>query len=146
MREPRSVLSRQNTPSGYFGDGQPEERQEWIVVRLIRAFVEGFSPLAILVALLALFWEASVIGRIFSTPYGIDMIQRVADVVVGGGLVISVVVYLIAATRTLRNVRDHQRNGEQIEALITLTVLAVTALATLYPLYRVLMTIQHPAP
>lgn len=134
------------TPSGYFGEGQSEERQTWLPLRLGRAFFEGFLPLAILAALLALFWEASVIGRIFAMPYGIDVIQRVADVVVGGGLVVSVIVYLIAATRTLQSVRDHQRQGEQIEGLITMTVLAVTALATLYPLFRVLTAIQHPAP
>lgn len=146
MREPHSIISRNVTPSGYFGDGQPTERQPWLVVRLIRAFFEGFLPIAILVGLVALFWEASVIGRIFATPQGIDMLQRIADVAVGGGLVVSVIVYLIAVTRTLQSVHDHQVNGEQLEALITIVVLIFTALATLYPLFRALTMIQHPAP
>ncbi len=146
MREPRSVLSRQVTPSGYFGEQSSTEQQPWLIVRLARAVGEGLMPLAILVALIALFWEASVIGRVFSLPHGIDIVQRVAEVTVGGGLVVSVIVYLIALTRTLRNVRDHQRHGEQLEALITLVLLVLSALVTLYPLFRALTALQHPAP
>ena len=138
MREPRSIQSRRITPSRYFGEEPSEERQPWLIVRLARAVGEGLMPLAILAALIALFWEASVIGRIFALPHGIDVVQRVAEVTVGGGLIISVIVYLIAVTRTLRNVRDHQYYGEQVEALITLVLLALSALVTLYPLMRAL--------
>jgi len=145
MREPRSIQSRQITPGGYFGE-QPEEKQPWLIVRLVRAIAEGVLPLVILIALLALFWEASVIGRIFSLPYGIDVVQRVALVIVGGGVVVSLIVYLIAATRTLQGVREHQRNGEQAEALLTLIFLALTAVVTLYPLVHALTMAQHPAP
>jgi hypothetical protein len=35
-------------------------------------------------------------------------------------------------------VRDHQYYGEQVEALITLVLLALSALVTLYPLMRAL--------
>ncbi len=135
MREPRSVLSTQMTPSDYFGGEQAEQARPWLIVRLVRAAAEGLLPLVILAALLALFWEASVIGRIFSLPYGIDMVQRVAMITAGGGLVVSLIVYLITVTRTLQGVREHQRNGEQIEALITLVFLSLTALATLMPLF-----------
>ena len=134
MREPRSIQSRQITPSGYFGE-ESDDKQPWLIVRLVRAVAEGLLPLVILVALLALFWEASVIGRIFSLPYGIDMVQRVAMVTTGGGLVVTLIVYLITATRTLQGVRERQRNGDQIEAVVTLFFLALTALATLMPLF-----------
>lgn len=135
MREPRSVLSRPMTSGDYFGDGQAEEARPWLPLRLVRAAAEGLLPLVILAALLALFWEASVIGRIFSLPYGIDMVQRVAMVTTGGGLVVTLVVYLITATRTLQAVRERQRNGDQIEAAVTLFFLALTALITLMPLF-----------
>lgn len=146
MREPRSIISRQITPSRYFGEQSSEDGQPWLIVRLARAVGEGLMPLAILVGLIALFWEASVIGRIFTLQRGIDMVQRVAEVTVGGGLIVSVIVYLIAASRTLQNVRDHQRNGEQLEALITLILLALSSLVLLYPLFRALTALQHPAP
>lgn len=145
MREPRSIQSRQVTPSGYFGEPS-EEKQPWLILRLVRAVAEGLLPLIILIAMLALFWEASVIGRVFSLPYGIDVVQRVALVIVGGGVVVSAIVYLISAIRTLQGVRDHQLHGEQAEALVTLIFLAFTALVTLYPLFRALTTLQHPAP
>lgn len=145
MREPRSIQSRQITPSGYFGE-ESDDKQPWLIVRLVRAVAEGLLPLVILVALLALFWEASVIGRIFSLPYGIDVVQRVAMVIVGGGAVVSIIVYLITATRTLQGVREHQRSGAQAEALLTLIFLALTAIVTLYPLIRALTMAQHPAP
>ena len=135
MREPRSVLSRPVTPGDYFGDGQADQARPWLVLRLVRAAAEGVLPLVILAALLALFWEASVIGRIFSLPYGIDMVQRVAMVTTGGGLVVTLVVYLITATRTLQGVRERQRNGDQIEAIVTLSFLALTAFVTLIPLF-----------
>ena len=145
MREPRSIQSRQITPSGYFG-GESEVKEPWLVMRLARAMAEGALPLIILVAMLALFWEVSVIGRMMSLPYGIDVVQRVALVTVGGGVVVSLIVYLIAATRTLQGVREHQRNGHQLEALLTLIVLTIATLVSLYPLVHALTMAQHPAP
>lgn len=144
MREPRSITSAPVYPSEYFGlDDAP--RPLPLVFRLVRAAAEGILPLVILAAVVALFWEASVIGRIFAAPYGIDMIQRVEMVTTGGGLVIALVIYLIAVTRTLQGVREHHRHGEQIEAIITLAFLTLTAIATLIPLLMALASPQHPA-
>ncbi|HEX8996229.1 MAG TPA: hypothetical protein VF812_09380 [Ktedonobacterales bacterium] len=144
MREPRSITSAPVYPSEYFGlDDAP--RPLPLVFRLVRAAAEGILPLVILAAVVALFWEASVIGRIFAAPYGIDMIQRVETVTTGGGLVIALVIYLIAVTRTLQGVREHHRHGEQIEAIITLAFLTLTAIATLIPLLMALASPQHPA-
>jgi hypothetical protein len=112
----------------------------------VRAFAEGLLPLVILVALLALFWEASVIGRLFATPYGIDAVQRTEMVTAGGGLVVALIVYLISMTRTLQGVREHQKSGSQLEASVTLTVLIFCIIVTLIPLFIALMMPQHPAP
>jgi len=100
----------------------------------------------ILAALVALFWELSVIGRLFALPYGIDMLQRTEMVTAGGGLVVVLVVYLISVTRTLQGVRLHQRMGEQVEAWITLFFLIGPAIVTLIPLFLALGFPQHPAP
>ncbi|HEY8325793.1 MAG: hypothetical protein ACHQ1E_05635 [Ktedonobacterales bacterium] len=146
MREPRSVMSRQSTVDEYFGGEQEQPAPFGPMRRAIRAALEGLLPAVILIALVALFWELSVIGRLFALPYGIDMIQRTEMVTAGGGLVVALIVYLISATRTLQGVRLHQRLGEQAEAWITLFFLIGSALVTLIPLFLALGFPQHPAP
>lgn len=146
MREPRSVMSRQSTVSEYFGCEQEQPAPFDPLRRAIRAALEGLLPAVIVVALVALFWELSVIGRLFALPYGIDMIQRTEMATAGGGLVIVLIVYLISVTRTLQGVRLHQRLGEQAEAWITLFFLIGSAIVTLIPLFLALGFPQHPAP
>ncbi|HEX8727800.1 MAG TPA: hypothetical protein VF739_04215 [Ktedonobacterales bacterium] len=146
MREPRSVMSRQSTVSEYFGGEQEQPAPFDPLRRAIRAALEGLLPAVIVVALVALFWELSVIGRLFALPYGIDMIQRTEMATAGGGLVIVLIVYLISVTRTLQGVRLHQRLGEQAEAWITLFFLIGSAIVTLIPLFLALGFPQHPAP
>lgn len=146
MREPRSVISKQISPASYFGSESDEPAPRGLISRFVRAFAEGLLPLVILVALLALFWEASVIGRLFATPYGIDAVQRTEMVTAGGGLVVALIVYLISMTRTLQGVREHQKSGSQLEASVTLTVLIFCIIVTLIPLFIALMMPQHPAP
>lgn len=135
MREPRTIASHPMTAGVYSSDQQPEARRPWLALRLIRAAAEGVLPLVILTALLALFWEISVIGRVFSLQYGIDMVQRVEIVSVGGGLVVALIVYLITAMRTLQSARAHQRIGAVAESLVMLCFLALSALVTLVPLF-----------
>lgn len=146
MREPRSVLSRPFSSNDPFGSGQPEAGQRGPVARAVRAAAEGILPLVILVALVALFWEASVIGRLFAASHGIDLLQRTEMVTVGGGLVVALIVYLISVIRTLQGVREHQKSGAQTEATITLAFLIASAVVTLIPLVIALTSPQHPAP
>lgn len=147
MREPRSVTGRQSiSPNDYFGMEQEEVAQPGIIARYVRAAGEGILPVVILAALVGLFWEASVIGRVFAAPYGIDMIQRAEMVTAGGGLVVALIVYLISTVRTLQGVRLNQRAGAQIEAMITLAFLIFSAIVTLIPLFIALTSPQHPAP
>jgi hypothetical protein len=134
------------SPDAYFGMEQVDPAPRGPVARIIRAAAEGVLPLVILVALLALFWEGSVIGRLFAAPYGIDALQRTQMLTVGGGLVVALIVYLVSVTRTLQGVRERQKAGERMEATITLTLLAITALVTLFPLIIALTSPQHPAP
>jgi len=147
MREPRSITSRPSiSPNDYFGVEQDEADQPGIIARYVRAVGEGILPVIILAALTGLFWEASVIGRVFATPYGIDLVQRTEMVTAGGGLVVTLIVYLITTVRTLQGVRLNQRSGAQVEAMITLAFLIASAIATLIPLFIALTSPQHPAP
>jgi hypothetical protein len=147
MREPRTVTSRPTASSGdYFGFEPDAPAQRGPLARAVRAAAEGLLPLVILVAIVALFWEASVIGRLFTVSHGIDLVQRTEMVTVGGGLVVSLIVYLISTIRTLQSVREHQKSGAQMEAAITLAFLIGSAIVTLIPLVIALTSPQHPAP
>ena len=147
MREPRTVTSRPTASSGdYFGFEPTAATQRGPLARAVRAAAEGLLPLVILVAIIALFWEASVIGRLFAASHGIDLIQRTEMVTVGGGLAVSLIVYLISTIRTLQGVREHQKSGARMEATITLAVLIGAAVVTLIPLVIALTSPQHPAP
>ena len=144
----RSLPGNQYASVNYFGlpSQTATSRRGAAGGRAIRAALEGLLPAVILVALVALFWESSVIGRLFALPYGIDMIQRTEMVTAGGGLVVALIVYLISATRTLQGVREHQKSGARMEATITLAVLIGAAVVTLIPLVIALTSPQHPAP
>lgn len=144
MREPRTSVGRYYALEGFTGD--PDQEPLNPILSVIRAAAEGVLPLVIVVALGALFWEASVIARIFALPYGIDMVQRAEAVTAGGGLVVTVVVFFISLVRTLQGVREHQRYGYKVEAYVTLGVLAVVSLIVLYPVLAAMMAPQNPAP
>jgi hypothetical protein len=147
MREPRSAVSRPTaSPGDYYGFDPAATAQRGPLARAVRAAAEGLLPLVILVAIVALFWEASVIGRLFAASHCIDLIQRTEMVTVGGGLVVSLIVYLISTIRTLQGVREHQKSGAQMEATITLAFLIGAAIVTLIPLIIALTSPQHPAP
>ena len=146
MREPHSIMSKSLGQNDYLSAG-PDDAVPFGPVRgVVRAAAEGLLPAVILVALVALFWELSVIGRLFAMPYGIDMIQRTEMATAGGGLAIVVIVYLVSAVRTLQGVRAHQRIGEQLEAWITMIFLIGSVVVTLIPLVLALGFHQHPVP
>jgi hypothetical protein len=112
----------------------------------IRGVMEGALPLVILVCVLALFWEVLTIARYVTAPNGFAVTQQVETFVAEGGLVISLVVYLIAGLRTLRGVRDRQDEGEYVEAWVALGVLGVSIIVAIVPVLTLLGTAQHPAP
>ncbi len=147
MRQPRTILSRRPVSADeYFGGSQAEPAARGPLVRLLLAAAEGLLPLVILLALLGLFLEATIIGRVFATPHGIAALQRTELLTAGVGLIIALSVFLTSAVRTLQGVRERQKAGEQMEARVTLIVLALTVIVALVPLLIALASPQHPAP
>lgn len=146
MREPRNTGGRFYNSVDFFGEGEEARGPIAAIMRIGRAVGEGVLPIVILSAMVALFWEASVIGRIFTAPYGIDVLQRTEAVTAGGGLLVTLVVFFVTISRTIRSVRENHHAGYQVEAIITLVCLTVTALIVLYPLFIALVAPQHPAP
>lgn len=146
MREQRNTGGRFYNSGDFMGEGEEERGPLAAIMRIGRAVGEGVLPIVILAALVALFWEASVIGRIFTAPYGIDVLQRTEAVTAGGGLLVTLVVFFVTISRTIRGMRENHHAGYQIEALVTLVCLAITAIIVLYPVLAALATPQHPAP
>lgn len=146
MREPRTTGGRFYQSGDFFGEGEEQRGPIAAILRLGRAIGEGVLPIVILTATIALFWEASVIGRIFTAPYGIDVLQRTEAVTAGGGLLVTLIVFFVTISRTIRSVRENHYAGYQLEAMITLVFLAITAIIVLYPVLAALATPQHPAP
>lgn len=145
MREPRTSAGRFYSSVDFSGE-QEEKGLLAAIVRIARAVGEGVLPIVILSALVALFWEASFIGRMFTAAYGIDIIQRTEAVTAGGGLLVTLVVFLVTISRTIRSVRDNHLSGYQIEAIVTLVFLVATAFVVLYPVLVAMGVHQHPAP
>jgi hypothetical protein len=151
MREPRHVPIAAPNAAGASGAGGAPKAVSWtmpfrIAWSAIRGVMEGALPLVILVCVLALFWEVLTIVRYVTAPNGFALTQQVETIVAEGGLVISLVVYLIAGLRTLRGVRDRQDEGEYVEAWVALAVLGLSIIVAIVPVLTLLATAQHPAP
>lgn len=112
----------------------------------IRGVIEGALPLVILVCILALFWEVLTIVRYVTTANGFPVTQQAEMLIGEGGLVISLVVYLIAGLRTLRGARERQYDGDYVESWVALAVLGVSIIIAIIPVLTVIATPQHPAP
>ena len=151
MREPRHVpLANSSAPSAGGVGGSPKAVSWTLPLRIawsaIRGVMEGALPLVILVCILALFWEVLTIARYVTSSNGFVVTQQVVIIVAEGGLVISLIVYLIAGMRTLRGVRDRQDEGEHVEAWVALGTLGVSIIVAIVPVLTLLTTAQHLAP
>jgi hypothetical protein len=108
--------------------------------------LEGVLPIIILVAILALFWEALTIVKYATVSYGYSVTQTSQTIVALGGIVISLVVFLVTGMRTLRGVRDRHLEGDLIESSITMVVFAISLLVILVAVMNTIGMPQHPAP
>jgi hypothetical protein len=117
-----------------------------MIVSVLRGLLEGALPIIILVAILALFWEALTIAKYATVPYGYSVTQTAQTIVALGGIVISLVVFLVTGMRTMRGVRDRHLDGDLIESSITMVVFAVSLLVILMAVLNTIGMPQHPAP
>ncbi len=144
MREPRHAPGLQPAAPAKTGISLLSPLR--VALSAFRGVFEGALPLVILVAILALFWEVLTIVRYVTAPDGFLVTQETEMIAAEGGLVVSLIVFLITGMRTLRNVRDRNDEGDYVESTVTLVVLGISLLILLV---AVLMTVgmpQHPAP
>ncbi len=148
MREPRHVpMAGASVP----GTSAPSRTVSWtlpfrIAWSAIRGVMEGALPLVILVCILALFWEVLTIVRYVTAANGFAVTQQIETIIAEGGLLISLVVYLVAGLRTLRGVRDRQYEGDYVESWVALAVLGVSIVVSIIPILTRVNTPLHPAP
>ncbi len=144
MREPRHAPSI-NTGSPAKTISLPSPLR--IVLSALRGVMEGALPLLILVGILALFWEILTIVRFVTVPNGFLFTTQQAETIIAeGGLVISLIFFLVAGMRTLRGVRDRHYEGDYIESTVALVVLAIAILVLLGAVWMTIGMPQHPAP
>lgn len=143
MREPRHTVSnRTGAPAKTAALPSPLK----IVLGVLRGLLEGVLPLVILVGILALFWEILTIVRIVTASNGFAFTQQAEILIAEGGLVISLIVFLVAGMRTLRGVRDRHSEGDYIEPTVTLVILAISLLVLTFSVWMTIGMPQHPAP
>lgn len=154
MREPRhspfgASVSAENAGTGT-GDshptGAPLPTAIRLVVSVVRGLIEGVLPILILVAIVALFWEAVTIARYATVSYGYSVTHTTQTIIALGGIVVSLVVFLVTGMRTLRGVRDRHLEGDLIESSVTMVVFAVSLLVILIAFLTTIGMPQHPAP
>jgi hypothetical protein len=145
MREPRHAPS--------VGTGSPAKTATSsllsplkVVLSVLRGILEGALPLVILIGILALFWEVLTIVRYVTAPNGFLVTQQAELIIAEGGLVISLIVFLVAGMRTLRGVRDRHSEGDYVESTVTLMVLAISLIILAGSLWMTVGMPQHPAP
>jgi hypothetical protein len=148
MREPRHAPMAGASGAEASASGQAMSwtlpfRIAWSV---IRGVMEGALPLVILVCVLALFWEVLTIVRYVTAANGFAVTQLIETIIAEGGLVVSLAVYLVAALRTLRGVRDRQYEGDYVESWVALAVLGVSIVVAIIPVLSLVNMPQHPAP
>lgn len=143
MREPRHAPSSQAVSPAKAATTLPSPLR--IVLSAFRGVLEGALPLVILVGILALFWEVLTIVRFVTAPNGFLVTQEAEMIIAEGGLVISLIVFLVAGMRTLRGVRDRHIEGDYIESTVTLAVLGISLLVLLVSVWMTIGMPQHPA-
>ena len=143
MREPRHAPSIK-TGSPVMTVSLPSALR--VVWSALRGVLEGALPLIILVGLLALFWEVLTITRFVTAPDGFHITQQAETIIAEGGLVISLIVFLVAGMRTLRGVRDRHIEGDYVESTVALVVLAISLCILVGAVLMTLGMPQHPAP
>lgn len=106
----------------------------------------GLIPLGLLlVAVLVVLALATFAHTLISTA-GFFVEQQVAVSILVAGFLATLIVYIIATVRTLRQVATWQQDNLAVCARIALWALGSTALVVALPVLLALILPQHPAP
>jgi uncharacterized membrane protein len=110
-----------------------------------RGALVGLIPLGVVALLLAATLGLTALVRQMVLAQGFFAEERAVIPTLGIGLAVTVIAYIIACVRTLRQVRVWQSAGEDARAAGTLWALGLTALIVLAPLLLAIFLPQHPS-
>lgn len=112
----------------------------------VRGALVGLIPLGLLlVAVLVVLALATFAHTLMSTA-GFFVEQQLAVSILVAGFLATLIVYIIATVRTLRQVAAWQQDNLAVCARIALWALGSTALVVALPVLLALFLPQHPAP
>lgn len=111
-----------------------------------RGLLAGFTPVALLLAVVALVLLAVIGAQMASASLGFDTQQPITVTVLVVGLAVGGITYTVACVRALRRVGAWQLTGADARASGALWALGVGALVVLLPLIVAALWPQHPAP
>lgn len=106
----------------------------------------GLIPLGLLVAVVVVVLLLAALGRQVVSAAGFFVQQQVAISILIAGFIVSIIVYAVAANRTLRQVALWQRNSLQIRSCFALWALGFTAIVVILPVLLALLLPQYPTP
>jgi hypothetical protein len=105
----------------------------------------GLIPLGLLLVVVFGVLLLAALGRQVVSAAGFFVQQQVSVSILIAGLSATIILYAIAAHRTLRHVAAWQRNSLQVRSRCALWALGFTALVVLLPVLLALLLPQHPA-
>lgn len=111
---------------------------------LVRGFLLGMIPLALLLALVIATLLLTALTRQLTAASGFFTQQQVSLIVLIAGLALAAVIYIIALVLTLKRVARWQPGGTQARA--ALLALGITALIVVLPVILAIVLPQTPAP
>lgn len=111
-----------------------------------RGLLAGFTPIALLLILVALSMLATTGVRVATAGLGFGAQHPILVIVLAGGLVIGAITYTVSCVRVLRRLSAWQRAGATVRASGALWALGIGAVILLVPLILAALWPQHPAP
>jgi len=106
----------------------------------------GLIPLGLLLFVVVVVLLLAALGRQVVSAAGFFVQQQVAVSILIAGFIATIILYAIAANRTLRQVASWQRSSLHVRSRFALWALGFTALVVMLPVLLALLLPQHPTP
>ena len=124
----------------------PMESQQRISAEAMRGALVGLIPLGLLLFVVVVVLLLAALGRQVVSAVGFFVQQQVAVSILIAGFIATIILYAIAANRTLRQVASWQRSSLHLRSRFALWALGFTALVVMLPVLLALLLPQHPTP
>ena len=124
----------------------PMGSQQRISAEAMRGALVGLIPLGLLLFVVVVVLLLAALGRQVVSAAGFFVQQQVAVSILIAGFIATIILYALAANRTLRQVALWQRSSLHVRSRFALWALGFTALVVMLPVLLALLLPQHPTP